>query len=64
MKDLIEEANALLKVQAQSKRQRPLGECAECDRYRAEGISMFPSHTPSSFCESGKHPHCTCDMCF
>lgn len=23
-----------------------------------------PRHKPSSRCESGKHPHCTCDTCF
>lgn len=23
-----------------------------------------PSHKPSSRCESGKRPHCTCDVCF
>ena len=22
------------------------------------------SHTPSRYCRSGKHPHCTCDSCF
>jgi hypothetical protein len=23
-----------------------------------------PSHKPSSYCRSGKRPHCTCDSCF
>lgn len=23
-----------------------------------------PRHKPSSRCQSGKHPHCTCDTCF
>ena len=23
-----------------------------------------PSHKPSSRCQSGKQPHCTCDTCF
>jgi hypothetical protein len=23
-----------------------------------------PSHKASSSCQSGKHPHCTCDTCF
>lgn len=23
-----------------------------------------PGHKPSSRCESGKRPHCTCDVCF
>ena len=41
---------------------RPRGECPYCDEH---GDSMMmPSHTPSSRCESGKHPHCTCDACF
>lgn len=27
--------------------------------------SIFaPRHKPSARCESGKHPHCTCDTCF
>ncbi len=25
---------------------------------------MQPAHKPSPRCESGKHPHCTCDICF
>ncbi len=25
---------------------------------------IMPSHTPSKNCESGKQPHCTCDVCF
>lgn len=36
------------------------GQCVSCDRDREEG----PSHDPSQACESGKHPHCTCDVCF
>ena len=43
---------------------RPIGECAFCDRMRAEGTTFFPSHTPSRNCQSGGHPHCTCDWCF
>ena len=23
-----------------------------------------PRHKPSDRCQSGKHPHCTCDTCF
>lgn len=41
---------------------RPPGECAYCDAHRND--SMMPSHTASKRCESGKHPHCTCDTCF
>ncbi|MEK6880048.1 MAG: hypothetical protein AABY22_10590 [Nanoarchaeota archaeon] len=25
---------------------------------------MFPPHEASESCESGKHEHCTCDVCF
>ncbi len=25
---------------------------------------FVPSHKASNRCESGKHPHCTCDTCF
>ena len=27
-------------------------------------IVFTPSHKPSRRCESGKRPHCTCDVCF
>jgi hypothetical protein len=40
----------------------PPGVCAYCDEHRDDG--MMPPHTPSSRCESGKRPHCTCDVCF
>jgi len=33
--------------------------CAELARG-----SFGPSHDPSPRCESGKRPHCTCDVCF
>lgn len=38
------------------------GECAYCDRNRHD--NMMPPHDASSRCESGKHNHCTCDICF
>jgi hypothetical protein len=25
---------------------------------------LAPNHKASRNCESGKHPHCTCDTCF
>lgn len=25
---------------------------------------MTPPHTPSPWCESGAHPHCTCSYCY
>jgi hypothetical protein len=40
----------------------PPGVCNYCDQNR--GTSMFPSHDASPNCESGKWPHCTCDVCF
>ena len=46
----------------QSRYRRPPGECAYCDAHRND--SMMPSHTASARCESGKHAHCTCDVCF
>ncbi len=35
--------------------------CRECEVYSVFG---GPSHHASSFCRSGKRPHCTCDTCF
>ena len=47
------------------RQQLPPGECAYCDRERAQpGQSPMPPHDASRFCESGKHNHCTCDTCF
>lgn len=43
-------------------RRRPKGECAYCDQYGDD--PMMPRHNASERCESGKHPHCTCDTCF
>lgn len=42
----------------------PEGECKYCDAERAAGTSFHPSHDAMDHCESGKHPHCTCDRCF
>ena len=36
--------------------------CATCAEL-AQG-SLGPPHDPSPRCESGKRPHCTCDICF
>jgi hypothetical protein len=58
--DLVAQANALLKKPDNYR--RPPGECAFCDKHRND--QMMPSHTASERCESGKHPHCTCDVCF
>src|SRR5689334_12274676 len=40
------------------------GQCAYCDRERDAGVNFHPSHDASDRCESGKHPHCSCDTCF
>lgn len=40
------------------------GECAFCDHERADGNDFHPSHDASPFCDSGKHDHCSCDVCF
>jgi hypothetical protein len=44
--------------------QRPKGECVYCDREREAGNKHFPSHDASDRCESGKRPHCTCNVCW
>jgi hypothetical protein len=36
--------------------------CITCAELAAG--SFGPSHDPSPRCESGKRPHCTCDICF
>ena len=36
--------------------------CSYCEAHK--GDSMMPPHTPSQHCESGKRPHCTCDICY
>jgi hypothetical protein len=40
------------------------GKCSYCDRERDAGISYHPPHDASEHCKSGKHPHCSCDICF
>ena len=47
---------------AKHRRCLPKGECAYCDAYGDE--PMMPRHYASQRCESGKRPHCTCDICF
>lgn len=37
-------------------------DCAYCAEHGDE--SMMPPHDASANCESGKRPHCTCDICF
>ena len=34
-------------------------------QYKKGNFLVFaPHHKPSSRCESSKHPHCACDICF
>ena len=42
-------------------------ECAFCKEhfYTHPTLQPFaPGHKPKPRCESGGHPHCTCDTCF
>jgi hypothetical protein len=40
------------------------GSCLYCDEIRARKERMYPPHDASVRCESGKRPHCSCDVCF
>lgn len=51
-------------IASRETRLEPVGECAGCDRIREGNEMHFPRHAPSSRCESGSRPHCTCDTCW
>jgi hypothetical protein len=36
--------------------------CKYCEEHKFD--RDMPAHEPSSACESGKKPHCTCDACY
>lgn len=42
--------------------------CAGCQEFydspKLPSHVFAPNHKPSSGCQSGKRPHCTCDKCF
>lgn len=41
--------------------------CSGCMVWYESADPVFvlaPPHKNSSFCESGRRPHCTCDSCF
>ena len=57
-----ETAERPARVEAAHAYRRPHGECAYCDDYGDD--PMMPSHDASPRCESGRHPHCTCDTCY
>ena len=40
------------------------GECRTCDNNRDDRNEFHPAHDASTFCESGKRAHCSCDTCF
>jgi hypothetical protein len=40
------------------------GQCLYCDEHRRRGDKFLPPHDASRRCESGKRPHCTCDVCW
>ena len=48
-------------AQPVARRQRDPG-CATCQS--VGHTSLAPPHDASPRCESGKHPHCSCDICF
>lgn len=58
----IDMADAMRKLRALRITCKPEGECAYCDQHCYD--EMMPKHEASPRCESGKRPHCTCDICF
>lgn len=46
------------------KNKRTIFNCKFCNQMKAEGCTMYPSHFASRNCESGKHSHCTCPICW
>lgn len=38
--------------------------CPDCKLIESKPGILAPRHDPSPACESGKHPHCSCDVCF
>lgn len=64
MSNRIPEPNerAVPKVKGEKRYRLPPGECSYCDAHAND--TMMPPHDASSACESGGHPHCTCDFCY
>lgn len=54
--------NTTPKVKGEKRYRLAPGECSYCDEHKNDG--MMPPHDASSACESGSHPHCTCDACY
>jgi hypothetical protein len=54
----------LLLLHAKAKaRQDEIANCKYCQEIKASG-GFGPSHFASPNCQSGRRPHCTCDLCF
>lgn len=39
-------------------------DCPACVTYFSGQSGFFPNHGTLPSCQSGGHPHCTCDSCF
>jgi len=57
----LSKAKPEIKPEIKPERRHVVAGCATCEIH---GKGMMPSHDASSMCESGKHEHCTCDLCF
>lgn len=38
--------------------------CAYCQKMAERQEKYFPKHDASDKCESGRHTHCTCEVCW
>lgn len=45
-------------------RQRTDPTCPTCTEIISTNTTHFPWHDASTRCQSGRHAHCTCDICF
>lgn len=50
------------RLERRPERQQKKQGCTYCIAFCTSDI--FPPHDPSPRCESGKRPHCSCDICF
>ena len=44
--------------------QDPAPDCLSCAKIKNGSDKHAPRHMPSTRCQSGNRPHCTCDTCF
>jgi hypothetical protein len=57
--------SALDRITAEAKRRFGNNKAhPDCDYCLTVSVFGGPGHEPSSFCRSGKRPHCTCDTCW